>query len=138
MARKTNKPTNADRIAEYVDSPMMRRRVMIGRTLCCTIRGRHGVYRTRVTLTPKGACQDASCTCPSKYWPCKHVAALVGTFVNAPESFLDADKLIGSLEKRPSKELLRLIRDMIAAAPAALQAFGVKGFAEEDEEDDSE
>jgi len=99
MARKSNKPTFADRIAEYVDSPMMRQRVKIGRTACCTIRGRYGVYRTRITLTPARRCKDASCTCPSEYWPCKHAAALAETFLKKPESFVDADKLVDSLGK---------------------------------------
>lgn len=135
MARKSNKPTFADRIAEYVDSSMMRQRVKVGRTACCTIRGRYGVYQTRVTLTPARRCKEASCTCPSEYWPCKHAAALAETLLRKPESFLDANKLIDGLGKKAPKELLRLMRDMIAATPASLQALGVKGFEEDDEED---
>jgi len=64
VAKKAGKPTFADRIAEYVDSPMMRQRVRIGRTACATIRGRYGVYKTRITLTPARRCKEASCTCP--------------------------------------------------------------------------
>ncbi len=136
MARKSNKPTFADRIAEYVDSPMMRQRVKIGRTACCTIRGRYGVYKTRVTLTPARRCKEASCTCPSDYWPCKHVAALAETVLKKPESFMDADKLVDGLGKKGHKELLGLMRAMIAAAPASLQALGVDGFAEHDEDEE--
>ena len=138
MTRKSNNPTFADRIAEYVDSPMMSRRVKIGRTACCTIRGRYGIYQTRITLTRTNRCKDASCTCPSDYWPCKHAAALAETFLKKPETFMDADKLVDGLGKKGTKEILRLMRGMIAAAPSALQALGVNGFAEEDEEDDFE
>lgn len=136
MAKKAGKPTFTDRIAEYVDSPMMRRRVKVGRTACCTIRGRYGVYKTRITLTPGRRCKEASCTCPSDYWPCKHAAALAETFLKKPESFLDADKLVDSLGKKGQKELLRLVRGMIAAAPASMQALGVKGFEEEENDED--
>ena len=129
------KDRHADRIAEYVDSPLMRQRVKIGRTACCTIRGRYGIYNTRITLTPARRCKEASCTCPSDYWPCKHAAALAETFLKKPESFLDADKLIDSLGKKGEKELLSLMRGMIAAAPTTLQALGVEGFEEPTEED---
>ena len=135
MARKSNKPKFADRIAEYVDSSLMSRRVKVGRTACCTIRGRYGIYQTRVTLTRTNRCKDASCTCPSEWRPCKHVAALAETFLKKPESFVDADKLVDGLGKKGTKELLRLMRDMIAAAPTTLQALGVKGFEEESQED---
>lgn len=128
----------AARIAEYVDSPMMRQRVKIGRTACCTIRGRYGVYKTRVTLTPARRCKEASCTCPSDYWPCKHAAALAETVLKRPESFMDVDKLVDSLGKKPHMELLRLMRAMIAAAPASLQALGVEEFAEDGEEEEFE
>ncbi|MFA5140402.1 MAG: SWIM zinc finger family protein [Elusimicrobiota bacterium] len=135
MAKKAGKRTFSDRVAEYVDSPMMRQRVRIGRTACATIRGRYGVYKTRITLTPARRCKEASCTCPSEYWPCKHAAALAETFLRKPESFLDAVKLVDSLGKKGQKELIRLMRGMIAAAPAALQALGVEGFEEPTEED---
>ena len=55
-----------------------------------------------------------------------------------PESFVDVDKLVAGLCKKSSKNLLGLIRDMITAAPASLQALGVKGFEEVREEDDYE
>jgi len=135
VAKKAGKRTFSDRVAEYVDSPMMRQRVRIGRTACATIRGRYGVYKTRITLTPARRCKEASCTCPSEYWPCKHAAALAETFLRKPESFLDAVKLVDSLGKKGQKELIRLMRGMIAAAPAALQALGVEGFEEPTEED---
>ena len=128
----------AARIAEYVDSPMMRQRIRIGRTACCTIRGRYGVYQTRITLTPARHCKEASCTCPSESWPCKHAAALAEMVLRKPESFLNADKLVDGLGKKGPKELLRLMRRMIAIAPAALQALGVDGFTEDDEEEDFE
>lgn len=138
MAKKSGKPTVADRVAEYVDSPMMRQRVRIGRTACCTIRGRYGLYRTRITLTPARRFKDASCTCPSDYRPCKHAAALAETVLLKPESFVDADKVIGGLAEKPAKELLRLMREMISMAPPTLQALGVEGFEEKGEEDDFE
>jgi len=129
------KQTFSERVAEYVDSPMMRQRIKVGRTICCIIRGRYGIYKTRATQKSNKKFKDSSCTCPSEYQPCKHAVALAETFLKKPESFVDADKLIAGISKKHPKELLRLIRDMITAAPASLQALGVKGFEEISEED---
>jgi len=121
------KKTFADRIMDYVDSPRMRQRVKSGNSLSCVVDGNYGSYRTHVTLAPKKI-KKADCTCPSDYWPCKHVNALVATYQKVPKSFVDADVLLTGLAAKPSKELLRLMREMILAAPASLQALGVEGF----------
>jgi hypothetical protein len=57
--------------------------------------------------------------------------ALAETFLEKPKSFYDADKIVAAkLGDKSSKELLGLIRKMIAVAPASLQALGVDGFEE--------
>ncbi len=138
MTTARYKQTFSERAAEYIDSPLMLQRIKVGRTICCVIRGRYGIYQTRATLKPNRKFKDASCTCPSEYQPCKHAVALAETFLKMPESFVDVDKLVAGLCKKSSKNLLGLIRDMITAAPASLQALGVKGFEEVREEDDYE
>ena len=133
MTVKAKKKTFDDRGAEYADSSLLRQRVKVGKTLACVIDGRYGTYRTRATLTPTRI-KDADCSCPSEYWPCKHAAALVVTYRKSPQSFVDTDKLLAYLKEKPVKELVALIREMVAAAPASLRALGVEGFDDDDEE----
>jgi hypothetical protein len=35
--------------------------------------GNYGVYTVKITLDEKGEVSDFSCTCPSNYYPCKHI-----------------------------------------------------------------
>ncbi|MBI3990305.1 MAG: SWIM zinc finger family protein [candidate division NC10 bacterium] len=138
MATKRSQTrTVSDRVAEYVNSPRLRQRVKIGKTLSCTIDGNYGTYQTRVTLA-RSQIKDATCTCPSDYWPCKHAHALAVTYQEAPESFVDVEKLLRTLKQKTKEELLDLLRQMILIAPSCLQALGVEGFEEPDEDEGDE
>lgn len=135
MATKRSRTkTASDRVAEYVDSPRLRQRVKVGKVLSCTIDGNYGTYHTRVTLT-RSQLKDAHCTCPSDYWPCKHAHALLLTYQEAPKSFVDVEELLSDLKQKTKEELLELLRQMILIAPACLQALGLEGFEETDEEE---
>lgn len=136
--QKRSKPTFSDRVAEYVNSGLLGRRLKIGPTLYCTVDGQYGTYRTSATLGPKGV-REAACSCPSElYWPCKHVAALAETYRQAPDTFFDLDAFIGGLRGRPHKDLLSMIRAMAAAAPQSLAALGIAGFEPEEDFEDAE
>lgn len=121
-----------DRVAEYVDSPRMRERIKIGSTVVCRIQGNSGVYRTEASVGRK---TDSTCSCPSEYYPCKHVAALLETYKRKPRSFVDLEKVLKDLEKREKKELLETIRKIAIDFPSVLSILGVKGFERLDEYD---
>jgi uncharacterized Zn finger protein len=115
-----------DRVAEYVDSERMRQRLKVGGQISCLIDGKYGAYRTQVSLEKRS---ESSCSCPSDYYPCKHVDALLQTYRVNPQSFLDFDVATNKkLAKMGRPELLQLIRRMVIAAPTSLSALDVKGF----------
>ena len=135
---KRPKPNFADRVAEYVNSSLLGRRLRIGRTVLCTVDGQYGRYRTSATLGPKGV-KEAACSCPSElYWPCKHVAALAETYRQAPDTFFDLDGYLDGLRGRPQKELVAMMRAMIESAPQTLTALGIEGFEPPDDPEDTE
>ena len=126
-----------DRVAEYVDSERMRLRLKVGDKIACTIDGNYGTYRTQASLKRKRLV--ASCSCPSDFYPCKHVDALLKTYRINPRSFIDfdVDVMKGKrLAKMERPELLRLIRRMVLSSPLSLSVMGVRGFEVEDEEGD--
>ncbi|MGC2034985.1 MAG: SWIM zinc finger family protein [Thermoplasmata archaeon] len=118
-----------------MDSPRMRERIKIGSTLICRILGNSGTYRTQASVSAKG---DSECTCPSEWFPCKHVAALRETYKRDPASFADLDKVLKGLEKQEGKQLIGTIRKMVLQSPSALSVLGVKGFKVLDEYDPEE
>lgn len=124
-----------DRGDEHVDPSRMRERMKVGSTWVCRIQGNSGVYRTQTSIGRK---KEAECTCPSEYYPCKHVAALLETYQRKPRSFLDLDKVPKDLERREKKDLLGTIRQMVFDSPSALSVLGVKGFERPDDFDPEE
>lgn len=125
-----------DRVAEYVNSPRLRQRLKVGSEVSCVVDGNSGVYRTRLSLKRS---KESWCTCPSEYVPCKHVAALRETYKLRPRSFADLESVLKKLAPKEKGELLKVIREMVIAAPASLSALGVKGFEPpEDSETDDE
>ena len=134
MAKKPPGPP-IDRALEYIDSPLMIRRLRHGDVVSATIRGNYGVYRTEVRI---GKPNEAACTCPSELWPCKHTRALAITWEQNPESFLDLQDWLDGLAKKSKGELIKLIGEIVQAAPESLGACGFEGFGplEEDEEYD--
>jgi hypothetical protein len=121
-----------DTAAEYVDGPMMTKRLRLGRHVSAEIAGRYGDYRTRLKLTRK---LDGDCTCPSDPWPCKHVRALRMTWKVNPNSFLDVEAFLRRLEARGKPELIETIGKIVVAFPQTLGLFGVAGFDDTDDGD---
>lgn len=126
------KPSFDERVAEYVDSPLVTQRVRYGKQVSARIAGNYGVYRTQVSQSKK---LTGDCTCPSELWPCKHVHALRATWEANPQSFFDLDDWLEKLEKEPRASLVEAIRNIVTAEPGLLSVFGVPGFEEEAEED---
>lgn len=124
--------TKQDPAAEYVDSPMMTKRLRSSRSVSAEIAGRYGDYRTRLKLTPK---LDGDCTCPSDDWPCKHVRALRATWETNPDSFLDVEAFLRGLDAHEKAELIETIGKIVVAFPQTLGVFGVAGFDETDDVD---
>mgnify|MGYP003383431537 CR=1 FL=1 len=131
MKKRPKATVPVDRAAEYVDSPMLTRRVRHGRDLSARVDGRYGLYRTRARIG--SLTSGSSCSCPSEGWPCKHVRALQETWKVNPDSFVDLDELIEGLASKKKTDLLRLIAEMVMIAPDSLSACGVEGFGPEDE-----
>jgi repressor LexA len=121
-----------DPAAEYIDSPMMTKRLRFSRSVSAEIAGRYGDYRTRLKLTRR---LDGDCTCPSDDRPCKHVRALRATWQLKPDSFLDVEAFLRGLDAREKAELIETIGKIVVAFPQTLGLFGVAGFAESGDDD---
>jgi hypothetical protein len=122
-----------ERVAEYVDSPLVTQRARYGKQLTARIAGNYGVYHTQATQ-PKKVTGD--CTCPSEIWPCKHIHALRATWETNPESFFDLDGWLKVLSAETKATLIAMIGKMVVQSPELLGLFGVPGFEEEEEGED--
>src|SRR5579884_541737 len=89
-----------------------------GTTLKARCQGsRSEAYRLWVTLGPSGAA-DADCSCPvGDGGYCKHVAALLLTWINHPNDFREVEDLEAGLEARSKGELIALIKQMLLREP---------------------
>ena len=124
-----------DRVMEYVNSPRLRRRLRLAKTIMCTIDGNSGIYSTRAIIGRKSG--DV-CTCPvgEGVGGCKHTEALRRTYKLKPRSFADIHTVLKKLEKKEKSELMAVLREMVIRAPATLGALGIKGFDEDPGDDD--
>lgn len=74
-------------------------------------------YRVQVTVGTRGI-TSADCSCPvGDGGRCKHVAALLLTWLDDPEEFVEVAELETALEQRTKEELIALVRMMIARYP---------------------
>jgi uncharacterized Zn finger protein len=74
-------------------------------------------YQVQATLGPQQI-QSADCSCPvGAGGRCKHVAALLLTWLNDPDRFQESESLDVALEKRSKAELIALIRVMLEREP---------------------
>jgi len=89
-----------------------------GQTLKAYCRGSQAdSYKLQATLGPAGIV-SANCSCPvGAGGRCKHVAALLMTWVDATDSFKQIEDLAAVLEKRSKEELIALIQQMIQREP---------------------
>ena len=134
-AARRQRPSISDRIAEYVDSPRLRNRMLDEGWIVATVDGNYGAYTTQARIRSKGkgrALRDWSCTCPSEYSPCKHVSALVETWKINGKSFDDLAPRWKDLSSKPKGEFIRLIREIGKVHPGALRfALGLSDRIEE-------
>ncbi len=135
MPQKRRRQKPLDRAAEYIDSPLMTQRIRYKQELSARIDGHYGVYRTRLQLSRKA---ESHCTCPSDWWPCKHVRALRATWDANPKSFLDLGEFLETVSTRSKASLMDAVGRMVLVAPEALCVFGLKGFEREREAEEED
>lgn len=74
-------------------------------------------YRVQATLDD-GAIVDANCSCPvGSGGFCKHIAALLLTWNDRPQEFVEVEAFGTALERRSKAELITLIQQMLAQQP---------------------
>jgi uncharacterized Zn finger protein len=77
-------------------------------------------YQVSATLTERGIA-ETSCTCPYDYGGiCKHIVALLLTYVREPQAFRSIPPLATLLAGRSQEELIALIGEMIKREPELL------------------
>ena len=74
-------------------------------------------YQVSVTLTQEGI-GETSCTCPYDWGgPCKHLVALLLTYIHTPQAFRVIPPVEGMLAERSKEELIALIGEMVKREP---------------------
>ena len=74
-------------------------------------------YRIQVTLGAEGVV-GATCTCPYDWGgDCKHIVALLLTYISEPEAFEERPPIGEALASRSREELIALIQQMVARSP---------------------
>lgn len=74
-------------------------------------------YRVEICLGP-GGIEEGSCTCPGgEGGRCKHAAALLLTWINEPDLFVEVPELEQLLEDHSKAELIAMIQEMVARHP---------------------
>ena len=99
-----------------VQEPARRRNELYG--LCYG--SRDEPYRVKVVLGESGI-REAYCTCPRGGF-CKHIVALLLTYVHEPEAFSGLDELEAMLARLSKEELVRLIIDLVQCDTSLLAA----------------
>ncbi len=75
-------------------------------------------YRVKVTLDKNGAIEATFCDCEYDYGDdCKHIIALLLTYVHQPEAFEAKPPLEDSLKDRTPEQLIALINQMVNRYP---------------------
>jgi uncharacterized Zn finger protein len=88
-------------------------------------------YQVSATLTESGIA-ETSCTCPYDYGGiCKHIVALLLTYVHEPQSFRSIPPLTELLAERSREELTALIGEMVKREPELLSLVELSVAAEQ-------
>ncbi len=89
-----------------------------GRTIKARCEGSQAeAYRVKASFDEKGI-TSAECSCPvGGGGHCKHVAALLLTWRERPEEFVEIEELEASLEHRSKPELIAMIKQMLIRDP---------------------
>ena len=78
-------------------------------------------YRVSVELMPTGIAAT-DCSCPydgdfGGYGDCKHIVALLLTYLHTPDSICSIDALITTLSEKPKAHLLRILSEVLIRTP---------------------
>lgn len=111
-------PAAFRRSSAYVCSPQLADRTQKGDLLTADVYGTlPDPYKTSVRLGEDGLL-DSACTCPVGYnGDCKHVAALVLTWLREPQSFSETRAVEEMLNGLSRSELIALVEQLIDAEP---------------------
>ena len=93
--------------------------VLHGYTLSATCRGTYPKpYQLSVELMPTGIA-TTSCSCPyDGKGDCKHIVALLLTYIHASDTLYSVDTLLATLAIKPKEQLLRIILEILKRKPA--------------------
>ena len=107
---------------EYFEKGYVEIGVKKGNKLVGTVLGSApNPYKVRVEITDE---IHSECTCPVGVM-CKHGVALILQWMKGRGSFLDADNLLASLERRDKNELIKIIGALIEEEPVLASKFGL-------------
>ena len=67
----------------------------------------------------------ASCTCSQKGYLCKHVAALLYSWVYDREGFINVETLLQKLQRLPKEKLVTIIGQMVQNDPQNIDCFDI-------------
>jgi len=103
---------------EYFDQGRIYQAQRRGRMLRAHCEGSGGNdYRLQVTFGDQGL-EEADCTCPvGDGGHCKHIAALLLSWLHRAEEFVELEDLEAALEQRSKAELIALIKLMLRREP---------------------
>lgn len=120
---------------EYFDMGMIGNPVLHGWTLSSTCEGtEEEPYHVSVELMPTGIAA-ADCSCPYDWGgDCKHIVALLLTYVHAPEVIYSLDALLTELAEKPNEILLRVISELLKRTPELVPVARFYGDIEEEPE----
>ena len=93
-------------------------RSLHGYTLSATCEGTDiDPYRVTVELMPTEIA-STYCSCPYDWGgDCKHIVALLLTYVHEPDAILSLEPLFATLEAKPKSSLLQVISELLKHAP---------------------
>ena len=107
-----------ERGIEYFHTGAIGNPVLHGYTLSATCQGASAEpYHISVELMPTGVV-SAHCSCPySGEGDCKHIVAMLLTYVDASETICSVDDLLTTLSEKPKENLLRVISELLKRTP---------------------
>jgi uncharacterized Zn finger protein len=103
---------------EYFHAGAIGNPTLHGYTLSATCEGTDiDPYRLSVELMPTGIA-TTGCSCPYDWGgDCKHIAALLLTYIHAPDTVLSLEPLLATLAEKPKSSLLQVISELLKRAP---------------------
>ncbi|MBN1680936.1 MAG: SWIM zinc finger domain-containing protein [Anaerolineae bacterium] len=126
MLRRHTTAESFARGEQYYTRKTVRDPVRRGATLEAQVEGSQFTpYRVTITLDEAGI-RSASCTCPYHFGGyCKHVVAVLLTYIRQPETFAEQPELSEPLESLPAEQLRKLIRTLLDQKPELNDWFHV-------------